>query len=88
VVAGKRYCFTYEYELFAEDGSSLGPTQSEYCVLSQPWENNYYRLTTDDGRIFVKGGSAGSFSAIFLGPAQDDVNAGTDETTITDSKTI
>lgn len=69
VVAGKRYCFTYEYELLAEDGSSLGPTQSEYCVWNQPWENDYYRLETDDGRIFVKGGSAGSFSAVLLGSA-------------------
>lgn len=48
VVAGMNYCFYYI--------SKTNKEPLKICVWSKVWENNFLRLTTSDGRVFVSGG--------------------------------
>ena len=48
-VSGQNNCFTYQ--------NPVDQKTEEYCVWSQPWNNNFMQLTLPDGTKLVSGGS-------------------------------
>ena len=50
IVAGDKYCFTFK------DPKST--KTEEYCVISQPWLNDYMYMTLPDGTQVSSGGAS------------------------------
>jgi hypothetical protein len=57
LVAGRRYCFTFE-----DPKSTI---TEQYCVWSQPWNNNFLEITLPDGsRINNNSSTSGGIQTV------------------------